>query len=184
MVCTLGMFGWLLLGALLLALADAFFLLIVAGEIGALLTVGLVVLTALIGTLMVRSEGRATLKRLQQRLQNFENPTNELLDGVLLILGGGFLITPGLLTDLTGFLFVIPITRYFLRGALKRWITPSIRKKLQNGSLNIQFGGSLGNRWNNTDFTGRNQARNTDTEDDYYDLDDDMYNVDIDDEKS
>lgn len=98
------MFGWLLLGALLLALADTFFLLIVAGQIGALPTVGLVILTALIGTLLVRSEGRVTLRRLQQRLQNSEAPTDELLDGVLLILGGSFLITPGLLTDLAGFL--------------------------------------------------------------------------------
>jgi UPF0716 protein FxsA len=177
------MFGRLLLAALILALADAFVLLIVAGQIGALLTIGLVVLTALVGSLLVRSEGRATLQRLQRRLQNFEAPTDELLDGVLIILGGGFLITPGLLTDLTGFLFVIPFTRAPLRVALKRWvITPSVRKKLQNGSLNIQVGGTLGNARSNTGFGGEGRTRETTTDDSYYDLDNDMY--DVEDEKS
>ena len=172
------MFGRLLLAALLLALADAFFLLIVAGQIGALLTIGLVVLTALVGSLLVRSEGRATLQRLQQRLQNFEAPTDELLDGVLIILGGGFLITPGLLTDLTGFLFVIPFTRAPLRVALKRWvITPTVREKIRDGSLNVQVGGTLGSTQGNAGFEGREQARDATGDDGYYDLDDDMYDV-------
>jgi hypothetical protein len=81
------MFGLLLLFALLLSLADAAFLVVVAGEIGALPTVGLVVLTALLGSLLVRSEGRATLRRLQQRMQEMERPTDELLDGALILVG-------------------------------------------------------------------------------------------------
>lgn len=139
------MFGLLLLFALLLSLADALFLVVVAGEIGALPTVGLVVLTALLGTLLVRSEGRATLRRLQQRVQQLESPTDELLDGALIIAGGAFLITPGLLTDLVGFLLVLPLTRYPLRLALTRWVVgPYIRRKIDDGSINVQFGGGFG----------------------------------------
>jgi UPF0716 protein FxsA len=135
------MFGLLLLFALLLSLADALFLMVVAGEIGALPTVGLVVLTALLGSLLVRSEGRATLRRLQERAQRMEPPTDELFDGALILVGGAFLITPGLLTDLTGFLFVLPFTRYPLRVALTRWVVgPYVWKKIGDGSINVQFG--------------------------------------------
>lgn len=175
------MFGWILLGALLLALADTFFLIVVAGEIGALATIGLVVLTALIGSLLVRSEGRATLERLQRRLRNFEAPTDELVDGVLIVLGGGFLITPGLLTDFTGFLLVIPVTRSPLRGALKRWVlTPAVRRKIQDGSLSVQVGGTLGGAGSDPDATDRDRAGGAET-DDHYDLDENMYDVDTDD---
>lgn len=60
---------WLVLAALLLSLVDALFLLVVADYIGALQTVGLVVVTALLGVLLVRHQGRATIHRIQRRLQ-------------------------------------------------------------------------------------------------------------------
>ncbi|WP_254830072.1 FxsA family protein [Haloglomus salinum] len=194
------MFGLLLLFALLLSLADALLLVVVAGEIGALPTVGLVVLTALLGSLLVRSEGRATLRRLQQRAQQMEAPTDELLDGALILAGGAFLITPGLLTDLTGFLFVIPLTRYPLRVALKRWIVgPYIREKMENGSINVQFGsigggggfggagstggagGAGGPGWPEPDDGpgGRSSSGDADDGDDVYDLGDDAYDIDV-----
>jgi UPF0716 protein FxsA len=185
------MFGLLLLFALLLSLADALFLVVVAGEIGALPTVGLVVLTALLGSLLVRSEGRATLRRLQQRLQQFESPTDELLDGALIIAGGAFLITPGLLTDLTGFLLVIPLTRYPLRVALGRWVVgPYIRKRIENGSINVQFGGTFGGGFDGP--MGGGQGPDTsegpdaggagaDAGGEVYDLDEDSYDIESDD---
>ncbi|WP_254821639.1 FxsA family protein [Haloglomus halophilum] len=191
------MFGLLLLFALLLSLADALFLVVVAGEIGALPTVGLVVLTALLGSLLVRSEGRATLRRLQRRAQQMEAPTDELLDGALILAGGAFLITPGLLTDLTGFLFVAPFTRYPLRVALKRWVVgPYIREKMENGSINVQFGsigggggfggaggaGSAGGAgWSGPDDGpgGRSSSGDSDGGDDVYDLGDDAYDIDV-----
>lgn len=191
------MFGLLLLFALLLSLADALFLVVVAGEIGALPTVGLVVLTALLGSLLVRSEGRATLRRLQERAQQMEAPTDELLDGALIIAGGAFLITPGLLTDLTGFLFVLPFTRYPLRVALKRWVVgPYIRRKLEDGSINVQFGsmgggfGSAGGGPSGPDVGGAGWPGPDDGpggwsepdeggDDEVYDLGEDAYDIDV-----
>ena len=107
---------------LLIPLADALLLVYVATRIGAVPTVALVVLTALVGLLFVRAEGRHTLRRLQEKAARGEPPTDELLDGGLLIAAGAFLLTPGLVTDAIGFLLVLPPTRYPIRIALKRWV--------------------------------------------------------------
>ncbi|MEF8781191.1 MAG: FxsA family protein [Haloferacaceae archaeon] len=107
---------------LLIPLADALLLVVVAGYIGAAATVALVVLTALVGMLLVRAEGRHTLRRLQTKAARGEPPTNELMDGALLIAAGAFLLTPGLVTDALGILLSIPITRYPIREVLKRYV--------------------------------------------------------------
>lgn len=107
---------------LLIPLADALFLVIVAGYIGAAATVALVVLTALIGMLLVRAEGRHTLRRIQRKAARGDPPTDELLDGALLIAAGAFLLTPGLVTDAIGILISIPLTRYPIRETIKRFV--------------------------------------------------------------
>jgi UPF0716 protein FxsA len=116
------MLRWLIIALLVVPLADILLLIWVAGQIGAVATVALVVLTALIGLMLVRAEGRHTLRKLQRRAAAGEVPTNELLDGALLIAAGAFLLTPGLVTDAVGLLLVIPLTRVPLRVGVKRWI--------------------------------------------------------------
>ena len=107
---------------LLIPLADALLLVVVAGYIGAAATIALVVLTALVGMLLVRAEGRHTLRRLQRKAARGQPPTDELMDGALLIAAGAFLLTPGLVTDAIGILISIPITRYPIRELLKRYV--------------------------------------------------------------
>jgi UPF0716 protein FxsA len=112
---------WLLL--LLIPLSDAVLLAFVASEVlGWAPTVLLVVLTGLVGLLLVRAEGRRTLRKLQRTAANGQIPTDELIDGGLLIAAGAFLLTPGIVTDLIGFLFAVPFTRVPIRMALKRWV--------------------------------------------------------------
>ena len=109
---------------LLIPLVDAFVLVAIVGSglLTPLQTVALVVLTGLLGMLLVRAEGRNTLVRFQRKAAAGSAPTDELLDGGLLIAAGAFLLTPGLVTDLIGFLLVLPPTRYPIRVALKRWV--------------------------------------------------------------
>ncbi|QLG63180.1 membrane protein FxsA [Halorarum salinum] len=115
---------------LLIPLADAAFLVVVAREIGAVTTVALVVLTGLLGMLLVRAEGRHTLRRLERKLAGGKLPTDELLDGGLLIAAGAFLLTPGLVTDAIGFLLAVPPTRYPVRRMLDRYVlTPYVDRK-------------------------------------------------------
>ena len=103
-------------------LADALFLVVVADAIGWQATVLLVVLTGLGGMVLVRAEGRHTLARLRERTARGEVPADQLLDGAFLVAAGAFLLTPGVVTDAIGFAFGLPVTRYPIRAALKRWV--------------------------------------------------------------
>ena len=80
----------------------------VGGVIGALPTVGLVVLTAVVGVWLLRLEGFATLTRVQDKLNRGEIPETELLEGIMLIFGGALLLTPGFFTDFIGFVCLLP----------------------------------------------------------------------------
>jgi len=93
----------------------------VGGMIGALNTVGLVLLTAVIGAALLRQQGLSTLLRANQRLNSGELPAREVAEGLILAVGGALLLTPGFVTDTIGFLCLLPGSRHWLAGqALKR----------------------------------------------------------------
>ncbi len=125
------MFKRLLAIAILIPLVDSIVLAFVASQVlGWVPTVLLVVLTGFVGVLLVQSEGRHTLRRMNEAVYAGRIPTDELLDGAFLIAAGAFLLTPGLVTDAIGLLFALPPTRYPLREALKRWVvTPYLDEK-------------------------------------------------------
>lgn len=131
---------------LVVPLADALFLVFVATRLGWAMTVGLVVLTAILGMLLLRAEGRATLMRVQRKLARGEPPTDELLDGGLLIAAGAFLLTPGLVTDALGFLLALPLTRIPIRIAVKRYVVvPYIDRETGGFATgNVYIGGFPG----------------------------------------
>ncbi|MEF8786845.1 MAG: FxsA family protein [Haloarculaceae archaeon] len=107
---------------LLIPLLEMLLLVVLSTYIGWQVVVLLVVLTALVGMLLVRAQGRQTLRKIQQKTARGELPADELLDGALLLVSGAFLLTPGLVTDVIGFLLVIPFTRYPIRLAVKKWV--------------------------------------------------------------
>jgi UPF0716 protein FxsA len=86
----------------------------VGGAIGVWSTIGLVILTAFIGTALLRQQGLATLARAQSELDQQHLPVRELFDGVCLLVGGLLLLTPGFLTDTLGFALLIPPLRAIL----------------------------------------------------------------------
>ena len=131
---------------LLIPLIDALLLVVATAYLGWQLVVLLVVLTALVGLLLVRVEGRHTLAKIQRKVARGEAPTDELIDGGLLIAAGAFLLTPGLVTDAVGFLIVLPLTRYPIRVALKKWvITPYADEKTGGFATgNVYIGGFPG----------------------------------------
>ena len=92
----------------------------VGGRIGPLLTIGLVVLTAICGVWLLRLEGMATLTRVQEKLQRGEIPETELLEGIMLIIGGALLLTPGFATDIVGFVCLVPGLRRPLAARIIR----------------------------------------------------------------
>lgn len=122
-------FRYLLLLFLLVPLVEIYFLIQVGEVIGAGWTVFLVVFTAVLGAWLLRLQGLTTLNRVQQCLQQGQLPAEALLEGLMLLLAGALLLTPGFVTDSFGFLLLVPP----LRRTLARWL---IRK----GLLQAGFG--------------------------------------------
>ncbi|MEI6897205.1 MAG: FxsA family protein [Psychromonas sp.] len=93
------------------SLLEIFVLIKVGGFLGAWPTVFLVVVTALIGSALVRSQGLQLVAQLQQRLAKGEMPGQQLIEGIMLIIIGVLLVTPGFVTDLSGLLLLQPTIR-------------------------------------------------------------------------
>ena len=95
----------------------------VSDQIGGLNTLGLVVLTAVIGVQVLKSQGLSTLMRANQRLESGQLPAQEIIEGMMLAGAGALLLTPGFITDTLGFIFLTgplrrPIARYFIRSGV------------------------------------------------------------------
>lgn len=130
-----------MLGRLLLL-----FLLTPALELGVLIqvdkligfgpTIGLIVATGIAGSYLARREGLNTWRRLNERLNAGDLPGKELIDGVIILVAGALLVTPGVLTDVVGFLGLLPPTRALIRKFLMR----RFRSKMEEGSMQVQFG--------------------------------------------
>ncbi len=92
----------------------------VGSAIGALSTIALVFLTAAVGLALLRQQGINTLLRVNSRMERGELPAGEILEGVMLAVGGALLLTPGFITDIVGFLCLLPFTRKPMVAALMR----------------------------------------------------------------
>lgn len=133
---------------LLVPLLDVMLLVILATGLGPVdlglpLTVAIVVLTALVGMLLVRAEGRHTLGKIQRKLARGELPTDELLDGAFLLIAGALFLTPGIVTDLVALVLVLPPTRYPVRLLTKKYVvTPYAEAKTEGFATgNVYIGG-------------------------------------------
>ena len=101
-------------------LAELYVILQVGEAIGAVPTILLLAADSILGWILMRSQGRAVWRRFQAAMAEGRMPHREVLDGVLVIFGGAFLITPGFITDILGFLLLIPPTRSLFRRGLER----------------------------------------------------------------
>ena len=99
---------------MLIPIVEMWILIEVGGWIGALPTIGLVVLTATIGLSLLKHQGLSTLMRARCRMDEGAIPASELVSGVMIAVGGALLLTPGFVTDALGFALLIPQTRQWL----------------------------------------------------------------------
>jgi UPF0716 protein FxsA len=109
---------------LAIPIVEIYFLILVGRWIGALPTVLIVILTAAAGAALARHQGFATLQRVQMTLARGEMPAQELLEGVILLFGALLLLTPGFITDLAGFVCLIPASRRWLALWTMRHLSP------------------------------------------------------------
>jgi len=94
----------------------------VGGRLGLWPTLGVVILTAMVGTALLRQQGLETLRRVQESLAQDRLPVAEMFDGLCLLFAGALLLTPGFMTDAFGFLLFVPALRTLAAGAIGRAI--------------------------------------------------------------
>ena len=110
----------LILLFIVVPIAELALLIQVGQAIGVWWTVLLLIADALLGSYLLRSQGRLAWQRFNVALAEARVPHREVIDGVLVIFGGVLLLTPGFITDIFGVLFLFPPTRVLLRGLLVR----------------------------------------------------------------
>ncbi len=114
------MFRTLFLLFLLVPAVELYVLIKVGGIIGALPTILLTLFTAVLGAYLMRSQGMVTMQRAQQSILMGQPPQVEVVEGVMIFVGGVLLLIPGLVTDFIGFMFLIPpIRQVIVRSLLK-----------------------------------------------------------------
>ena len=111
---------------LLLPLIELALLIEIGSHIGTLATVTLILATGALGAFLARSQGLEVLRRLRAETAAGRLPAAPLVDGVIILLAGAVLLTPGVLTDILGFLCLVPAFRNFLKALLwrklRRWV--------------------------------------------------------------
>jgi UPF0716 protein FxsA len=115
---TAQVFFRLLLLFTLVPLVELYLLIRIGSVIGVVPTIAIVVVTGALGAALARHQGLGVLRRLQEDLAAGRPPTDALIDGLLILVAGAMLLTPGLITDAAGFLLLVPAGRRMVRRAV------------------------------------------------------------------
>lgn len=127
------MLAKLLLLFTIVPLLELFLLFKVAEYIGVGTTVVIVAGTGFFGVFLAKSQGIMVLKQAAFSLARGDMPAIGLIDGAFIVIGGAFLLTPGLITDIAGFMMLFPLTRKHI----KQYVQVKLRKMIESGNLYI-----------------------------------------------
>ncbi|WP_299878557.1 FxsA family protein [uncultured Cocleimonas sp.] len=127
---------------LVIPIAEIYFLIKVGEVIGALPTIILVVLTAVIGAGLLRQQGLSTLARFQQNMSQGKIPAQEMVEGIILAVGGALLMTPGFVTDTIGFLCLLPFSRQYIASNIMKRSAMKVTASM--GGFGAGFNGQPG----------------------------------------
>ena len=112
-------------------LIELYLLIQVGRYLGSFQTIMIVLITGIIGCLLARSQGLSVQRQIRVDLQNGIIPTDSLIDGCFIMIAGALLITPGMITDVFGFILMIP----FFRGWLKKRLKEILKRKFESGQF-------------------------------------------------
>jgi UPF0716 protein FxsA len=94
-------------------------------------TLAIVIFTGVAGAFLAKAQGILVMARIRRDLAEGRMPAPQLMDGMMILIAGVLLITPGLITDATGFLLLVPA----VRAAIRVWLRQKLEEKLRNGSV-------------------------------------------------
>ncbi|MCU1371321.1 MAG: hypothetical protein JWO77_2515 [Ilumatobacteraceae bacterium] len=127
---------WLFLLFIVAPLLELYVIIQVASVIGGWETIALLVVESAIGAYLLKRQGYATVDKIARALDEGRIPSNELIDGLLLLVAGALMLAPGFLGDVIGFLLIVPVTRLPFRAVL--------RKRFESGRYSSFFAATSG----------------------------------------
>ena len=130
--------GKLLLLFIVVPAIELILLIQLGGVIGTMPTIGVIVVTGVLGASLARWQGLVVLRRIQGDLAAGRLPAGAMIDGVIILLAGALLMTPGFLTDIVGFACLVP----GIRGLIKNTIRVRLERAIRDGgsTIFVQFG--------------------------------------------
>lgn len=121
------MFAKLLLLFIAVPVIELLLFIRIGGKIGLLPTFATIVITGILGAYLTKQQGLRTWRKFQTTSASGQLPANEAIDGLLILIAGAVLLTPGFLTDVVGFLLLVP----FVRAAIRSQVTGKLKHKVQ-----------------------------------------------------
>lgn len=132
---------WLLIAFIAVPLIEIALFIQIGGAIGLWSTLAVVVLTAILGTLMVRQQGAMALSDLRNQMTGMKDPTEALANGAMILFSGALLLTPGFFTDALGFALLIPGIRKAVFNHLRQRV--KVQSFAQQHSAHHQQSGPI-----------------------------------------
>jgi len=123
--------GYLLFLFIVVPLVELSLLIKIGQFIGVGYTLGIVIVTGITGAYLAKMQGLITLQRIQREVEQGIMPADRLFDGMVILCSGILLLTPGFITDLVGFMGLIPVTR----NLFKQWLKRKIRDMIDQGKV-------------------------------------------------
>jgi len=121
-------FAKLLILFIIIPVTELYILIEVGKKIGSLTTIGVIILTGIIGAYLVKGQGFMILRKIQNDLNEGIMPGDSLIQGAIILAGGILLLTPGFVTDIVGFIFLIPVSRNIVKKYLLKWLKGKIKE--------------------------------------------------------
>jgi len=125
------MLGYLILLFTIVPITEIVLLMRVGRYIGIGYTIGIVILTGVVGAYLAKLQGLMTLRKIQQDINQGKMPADRLFDGFLILCSGILLLTPGFITDFIGFMGLFPFTR----NLFKQWLKRKIKHRINHGRV-------------------------------------------------
>ena len=127
---------WLLIAFIAVPIIEIALFIQIGGFLGLFPTLAIVVLTAIAGTYLVRTQGLSVLSQLQSRFREMNDPSEPLVHGAMILFSGALLLTPGFFTDFIGFLLLIPNVRAAIFQKVRK------RINMQKANFETRFSSS------------------------------------------
>lgn len=136
--------GKLLLLFVALPATELAILIELGSRFGTLHTIGLIVVTGVVGASLARGQGISVLRAIQSEVAQGRLPADSMVDGVMILIAAALLVTPGVLTDTFGFLCLVPAFRTVVRGVLWKRLETAVRENRLHVNFQSGFPGQSG----------------------------------------